>query len=288
MEIFSLGSILIGLTILFLFVGIRIVRPVERGLIERWGKYNRYAEGGFYWIIPIMERMIQVDITEKMMEIDTQEIITEDNLNANVDLVVYYKVIEDEKAVKKSVYKVSNFEPQITRLAQTTARNVIGTMPFKDVNSQRNKLNVELAKILKVETENWGVEIVRVELKDITPPKEVQETMNKVIQAENTKRAAVDFATSVETKADGEKRATIKKAEGIKQGKIIVAEGEAQKIKLVNEAAKKYFVGNAQLLKRLEVTQMSLQDNSKVILTEKGITPTIILGEIPIKKKDGN
>ena len=253
---------ILGLFALFFLAGIRIVRPTERGLIERLGKYNRYAEGGFYWIIPVIEKMVQVDITENMMEIDTQEIITEDNLNAKVDLIVYYKVMEDENAVKKSVYKVSNFGPQITKLAQTTTRNVVGTMAFKDVNSKRNKLNVDIAVILKKETANWGVEILRVELKEIIPPQEVQDTMNQVIQAENAKRAAVDFATATETKADGEKRAAIKRAEGEKQMKILTAEGAAKAYDLINS----HFKGNAQLLKKLEVAQIALQNNSKIVL----------------------
>jgi regulator of protease activity HflC (stomatin/prohibitin superfamily) len=277
METTIIISGIVAIICIYFIFGIKTVRPIQRGLIERMGKYNRYAESGFQFVWPFFERIYFVNITENMMEIDTQEIITEDNLNAKVDLVVYYKVIEEEKSVKKSVYKVSDFEPQITRLAQTTARNVIGTMPFKDVNSQRNKLNAELAKILKVETENWGVEILRVELKDITPPNEVQDTMNQVIQAENTKRAAIDFATASETKADGEKRAMIKQAEGQKQSKILIAEGAAQAYDLVN----KHFVGNAKFLKQLEVTQASLQNNSKVVLTQKGITPQIIIGSIP-------
>lgn len=251
---------------LALLSGIRIVRPTERGLIERLGKYHRFANPGFNWIIPIFERMVNINITEQMMEIETQEIITEDNLNAKVDLVVYYKVKEDEESVKRSVYKVENFEPQITRLAQTTARNVIGGMVFKNVNSKRGDLNYELAKILKSETANWGVEIVRVELKDINPPAEVQQTMNQVIQAENTKRAAIDFATATETEADGKKRANIKEAEGIAQGRKIVADANAYKIKIENEAAMKYFKGNAQTLKQLEVAQASMQNNSKIIL----------------------
>jgi len=273
--------IIIGIVAFIGLIGIRIVRPTEKGLIEFLGKYSRFSKSGFNWIIPIFERMIKVDITENMMEIDTQEIITEDNLNAKVDLIVYYKVKEDEESVKKSMYKVSNFEPQITRLAQTTARNVIGGMVFKDVNSKRNQLNGELAKILKAETANWGVEIVRVELKDINPPGDVQETMNKVIKAENEKRAAIDFATAVETRADGEKRAMIKQAEGQKQMKILVAEGASKAYELVNRS----FKGNAQLLKKLEVTQLSLQNNAKVIITEKGITPQIILGNIPTKSE---
>ena len=258
----GISYIIGGIIGLFLLLGIRIVRPTERGLIERLGKYHKFAESGFHWIIPVIDRMIQVDITENMMEIDTQEIITEDNLNAKVDLVVYYKVIEEEQAVKQSVYKVSEFEPQITRLAQTTARNVIGTMVFKDVNSKRSKLNQDIAVILKKETSSWGVEILRVELKEIIPPKEVQDTMNQVIQAENTKRAAVDFATAVETKADGEKRALIKQAEGQKQMKILIAEGASKAYYLIDQS----FKGNAQLLKKLEVTQVALQNNSKIVL----------------------
>jgi regulator of protease activity HflC (stomatin/prohibitin superfamily) len=269
------------IVVLFGLAGIRIVRPIERGLIERLGKYNRFAESGFHWIIPLFEKIIKVNITENMMEIDTQEIITEDNLNAKVDLIVYYKVKEEEESVKKSMYKVSNFEPQITRLAQTTARNVIGGMVFKDVNSKRSRLNQDIATILKKETENWGVEILRVELKEIIPPKEVQDTMNQVIQAENTKRAAVDFATATETKADGEKRAVIKRAEGEKQMKILIAEGASKAYELIDKS----FKGNAQLLKKLEVTQISLQNNAKIILTEKGITPQIILGNIPTKSE---
>jgi len=256
------GYVIAGIVAVFLFAGIKIVRPVERGLIEKLGKYNRFAEAGFHFVIPFIERIIKVDITENMMEIDTQEIITEDNLNAKVDLVIYYKVVENETAVKKSVYKVSEFKPQITRLAQTTTRNVIGTMAFKDVNSKRNKLNTDIAVILKKETTSWGVEILRVELKEIIPPREVQETMNQVIQAENTKRAAVDFATAVETKADGEKRASIKRAEGERQMKILIAEGAAKAYDLVN----KHFRGNAQLLKKLEVAQIALQNNAKIVL----------------------
>ena len=255
------GYIIAGIVAVFLLAGIKIVRPVERGLIERLGKYNRFAEAGLHFVIPFFEKLVRVDITENMMEIDTQEIITEDNLNAKVDLVVYYKVVEEESAVKKSVYKVSEFEPQITRLAQTTTRNVIGTMAFKDVNSKRSKLNQDIAVILKKETSSWGVEILRVELKEIIPPKEVQDTMNQVIQAENTKRAAIDFATAVETKADGEKRALIKSAEGQRQMKILIAEGAAKAYDLVN----KHFKGNAQLLKKLEVAQISLQNNAKIV-----------------------
>src|SRR6185503_20105894 len=118
---------------------------------------------------------------------------------------------------------------------------IIGTMTLKSANSERGRINSELHNILTKETIDWGLEIVRTELKEIDPPKDVQETMNKVVKAENEKIAAVDFATATETVADGQKRAEIKKAEGVKQSRILQAEGEAEAIRLVNEAANKYF-----------------------------------------------
>lgn len=272
-----IGVVLVGIILAF---GIRIVRPIERGLIETMGKYSRFASPGFNWIVPIFQRMIQVNTTERMAEIDSQEIITEDKLNASVDLVIYYKVRKDEESIKKSVYEVNNFQNQIIMLAQTTARNVIGEMEFKDVNSKRKDLNKKLREILSTETKDWGVEILRVELREIVPPEDVQNTMNKVIKAENEKRSAVDFATARETEADGIRRAAIKQAEGEKQSAILKAEGQAKAFDLVNKS----FKGNAKELRRLEVTENSLRNNSKVILTQKGITPQVILGNIPIEK----
>jgi len=256
----------IVLGFIFLASGIRIVRPTGRGVVETLGKYSRYVTPGFNWIFPVIQHMILVDITERMEDIESQEIITKDNLNAKVDLVAYYKVRAEEESLKKVLYNVSDFQEQIVSLAQTTARNVIGTMKFTEVNNQRNKLNEELAKIMDKETNNWGIAIVRIEMKEINPPVDVQESMNKIIKAENEKDAAIDFATSVETAADGKRRAAIKEAEGLAKGKIIVAEGKAKAIELVNVASHKFFIGNAQKLKQLEVAENSLSKNSKIIL----------------------
>ena len=269
---------------MFFLLGIRIVRPTQRAVIERLGKYKTFANQGFNWVIPIIDRMIRVNITERMADVDPLDMITKDNLNARVDLVVYYKVKATEDDIKKSLYNVDDFENQIISLAQTTARNIIGDMVFKDVNNKRNTLNTALAKILDKESDAWGIQVVRVELKEITPPQDVQETMNRVIKAENEKDAATDFAKAAETKADGERMASIKKAEGIRDGKKIVADGEAYRIKTVNESAEKYFKGNAQKLKNLEVTQASLENNSKIILTEKGINPTLLIGKLETTK----
>ncbi|MFA5430238.1 MAG: SPFH domain-containing protein [Candidatus Omnitrophota bacterium] len=273
----------------FIFLsGIRIIRPTHRGLIERLGKYSRFAESGFHWIIPVIENMYLVNVTEQMVDAAPQEIITFDNLNARVDAQVYFKVKSDEQSVKSSLYNVNNYQYQIVNLARTTLRNIIGTLTLKSANSERGKINDELHSTLMTETANWGIEIVRTELKEIDPPKDVQETMNKVVKAENEKIAAVDYATAAETVADGEKRAQIKKAEGIKQSRILEAQGEAEAIMLVNEAAEKYFVGNAQVLRKLEAMEKALQNNTKVVVPG-GTELVNIIGEmagiLPLKKE---
>jgi regulator of protease activity HflC (stomatin/prohibitin superfamily) len=256
----------LALVVFFFLAGSRIVRPTGRGLVERFGKYKRLAMPGFNWIIPMIDRMFLVNITETMVNAEPQEIITNDKLNARVDAQVYFKVKSDEESVKNSQYNVFNYQYQIVNLARTTLRNIIGTLTLKSANSERGKINSELQKTMRDETTHWGIEIVRTELKEIDPPADVQETMNKVVKAENEKVAAVDFATATETMADGARRAEIKKAEGIKQAKILQAEGEAQAIQLVNEAADKYFVGNAQLLRRLIAMENALSANAKIVV----------------------
>ena len=258
---------LVVVVAVFIFLsGIRIVRPTHRGLIERLGKYSRFAEPGFSWVIPGIEQMYQINVTEQMVDAEPQEIITFDNLNAKVDAQVYFKVKADEESAKNCIYNVFNYQYQIVNLARTTLRNIIGTLTLKSANSERGKINDELHNTLRSETAHWGIEIVRTELKEIDPPKDVQETMNKVVKAENEKISAIDYATATETVADGQKRAEIKKAEGIKQARILQAEGEAEAIRLVNEAAEKYFVGNAQVLRRLETVEHALSNNAKIVI----------------------
>ncbi len=277
------------IAVIFMFLlGIRIVRPTHRGLIERLGKYNRFANPGFNWVFPIIENLYMVNVTEQMVDAEPQEIITNDNLNARVDAQVYFRVKADEENVKNSQYNVNNYKWQIVNLARTTLRNIIGTLTLKSANSERGKINSELHKTLCDETQSWGIDIVRTELKEIDPPKDVQETMNKVVKAENEKIAAVDFATAAETVADGEKRAEIKKAEGIKQARILQAQGEAEAIKLVNEAAEEYFVGNAQVLRKLEAVENALEGNAKIVIPSNTELVNVIgelAGVLPLKKE---
>jgi regulator of protease activity HflC (stomatin/prohibitin superfamily) len=263
----------------YLLLGVRIIRPTHRVLVELLGKFQRFGGPGFYWVLPGFQKLYAVNITEKMVNATRQEIITADNLNATVDAQVYFKVKDDEVNVKRSQYNVYNYEDQIVNLARTTLRNIIGTLSLKSANSERSRINDELGKVLKTETQSWGIEIVRTELKEIMPPPDVQDTMNKVVKAENEKIAAIDFATARETEADGLRRAAIKQAEGVKQAKILEAEGQAEAIRLVNEAADRFFIGNAQKLKSLEVTESALKTNTKIVLPE-GQQIVNVIGEL--------
>jgi regulator of protease activity HflC (stomatin/prohibitin superfamily) len=269
-------TVVVVLAIFVFLTGSRIVRPTHRGLVERLGKYRRFADPGYHWIIPIVDRMYKINITEQMLNAEPQEIITNDNLNAKVDAQVYFRIKNDEESVKASLYNVNDYRYQIVNLARTTLRNIIGTLSLKSANSERGRINDGLLGTLSSETQIWGLEIVRTELKEIDPPPDVQETMNKVVKAENEKIAAVDFATATETQADGAKRSKIKEAEGVRAAKILAAEGEAEAIRLVNEAAQRYFIGNAQLLKRLETVESALKDNAKVVVPSDGQLVNVI------------
>jgi regulator of protease activity HflC (stomatin/prohibitin superfamily) len=277
--------ILVVLIVGFFGAGIKIIRPVEEGIIEFLGRYSRTASAGFNWIIPVFHKMYRVNITERRVDIDPQSIITKDKLNAEVDGVVYYKVTTPQKAI----YAVNNFELSVPSLAKTTLRAVIGKMTLTEANENRDKINQEVEKILDREVNKWGITVVRVELQRIEPPADVQIAMNMVVKAENEKIAALDLATAIETKADGERRAEIKKAEGIAAAIRLKAEADGDAIKVVNEAAEKHFIGNAQLLKKLETVSEALKDNTKIIVPANSDLVNVI-GDlagatVPITKK---
>lgn len=300
---FDWTGILIALIVIpigiWLALGIKVIRPVDRGAIETLGKFTGFRKSGLTYALPFIQRLYRVNITETLVDIQSQEVITDDNLNATVDAQVYYKVGEKEDDLKKALYKVRNYDIQIVQLARTTLRNVIGTKVFKDVNSKRGELNNDIFETMEKETKEWGINIIRVELKEIEPPKDVQATMNEIIKADNTKVAQVDYAVAKETEAKGDKLARIQQAIGFKQEKELIAQGEAkaitvvaeadkerikkiaqgeaEAIKLVNESANQYFIENAKDLKALEITQGSLENNTKYIITEKGISPNLII-----------
>ncbi len=289
--------LIIIIAVVFFFAGFRIVRPIEKGLVEFFGKYVNTVEQGLTWIIPFAQKLTKVNITEQMVDVQPQTVITKDKLNAIVDAVVYYKI----KDVKKATYNVDDHEAQLTSLARTTLRAVIGKMTLTEANENRDEINSKVETVLDKETDSYGVEVLRVEIQKIEPPQDVQEAMNKVVKAEQEKIAAMDLATATETKADGERRAEIKRSEGFRQGEILKAEGEAQaiinvaqakaeQIKLVNDALNKYFRNDAQIYKKLEVTQESLKNASKFVIDSKSNLVNVMsdvsgVQIVPLEKK---
>jgi regulator of protease activity HflC (stomatin/prohibitin superfamily) len=266
-------------------LGVKIVRPVEVGIVEFLGKYSKTANAGFNWIFPGLMKMFRINITERRVDIDPQSIITKDKLNAVVDGVVYYRVEE----AKKAIYNVNDFGASVPSLAKTTLRAVIGKMTLTEANENRDKINENVETILSKGVAKWGIEVVRVELQRIEPPPDVQDAMNQVVKAENEKIAALDLATAIETQADGERRAEIKKAEGIAAAIRLKADADGDAIKIVNEAAEQYFVGNAQLLKRLETVSEALRDNAKIIVPSGSDLVNVISDlagtTVPLSKK---
>ena len=227
--IFSLvrSVVLFGLLVFVAFRIFRILRPFEKGLIERFGKYNREATSGLNIVIPGIERLIVVDMREQVIDVPPQEVITKDNVTITVDAVIYYEPTDP----KKLVYNVGDFITAATKLAQTNLRNVIGDLELDAALTSRETINTSLKIILDEATDKWGTRVVRVEIQRIDPPQDVQDAMNKVMKAERDRRAAV-------TEAEGEKRAAILTAEGERQSQILSAEGEAEALKAVADAQK--------------------------------------------------
>ena len=215
------GGIAIGT---FIFSGIRIVRPTHKLLIETLGKYTKTGEQGLNWIIPIIQTARKVNITEQMVDVPEQTVQTSDKLNTLVDAMVYYQV----RDARASEYNVDDHRRQLTSLARTTLRAVMGNMSLTQCIQSRDKINQEVEKVLDKETDSYGVAVLRVEVQRIEPPQDVQEAMNNVVKAEQKKIASRDTAEALEIEADGMRRAEIKKAEGRRQASILEAEGESQ------------------------------------------------------------
>jgi regulator of protease activity HflC (stomatin/prohibitin superfamily) len=268
---------------------LRIVRPTQKGLVERLGRYHRFVEGGVTFLIPIVDRLIKVNVTERMTPVERQDVITKDKVFMGVDAVVFYKVKTDEVSVKASEYNVANFSAQIDTLARTVLRDIIGSMDMTIANTSRPVINKTLKEALDEQTEKWGIEIIRAEIKDLEPPKELITSMESVLKADNDRQAAEKTAIAEATLASGDKNAAIQRAEGQKQAAILqaegqktatieIAEGDAQATKLRNEALTTYFKDTAIIFKQLETVQASLQNNSKIIVPE-GQTLNLILNE---------
>jgi regulator of protease activity HflC (stomatin/prohibitin superfamily) len=207
--------VLVAIVVFILaMTGIRIVRPWEKGLIERLGKYQRTVGSGLTMIIPFLEKMIKVDMRELVVDVPPQGVITKDNVVVNVDAVIYYEVSDP----KQVTYNVADYYTAVTKLAQTNLRNLIGDLALDESLTSRDMINTKLREILDTATNKWGSKVTRVELQRIDPPDDVTQAMHRQMKAER------------------ERRAMILEAEGHKQSAVLKAEGQAEAIKKVADA----------------------------------------------------
>lgn len=214
----------------FVFIAnaIRIVPEYQRLVVFRLGRCVGQKGPGIVLLIPVIDRAVKVDLREQVREIPHQTSITKDNAPISIDFLWYYKVLDPAE----SVLQVGNFEVAAQGMATTTLRAVIGGIPLDDVLSEREHINTMLRTRLDEVTERWGVKVTNVEIREIIPPREVQEAMNRQMSAERVRRAVVTESTGTREAAinvaEGEKQSAILKAEGQKQAAILSAEGERQ------------------------------------------------------------
>ena len=231
---------LIVLLVIILIIAvksIKVVRQSEVYIIERLGKFHKVADAGLTIIIPFVDRVRSVvSLKQQTMDVPPQNVITKDNVTITIDTVVFYKVTDPAKAV----YEIQSLKKGIEYLAITTIRDIVGKMDLDSTFSSRDMINEQLRAILDEATDPWGCKIDRVEIKDITPPADIRDSMEKQMNAERSKRAQILQAEGERqaaiTLAQGKKEAAILEAEAEKESKIRRADGEAQAIKKVAEA----------------------------------------------------
>src|SRR5687768_1397121 len=212
---------------IYIISGVRIIRPYQRGVVERLGKYKITVDPGLRLIIPFIESVRTVDMREQVVDVPPQEVITSDNVVVSVDAVIYYEPTDPQRLI----YNVANFILAVTKLAQTNLRNLIGDMQLDAALTSRDSINLNLRQILEEATDKWGARVVRVEIQRIDPPPDVMSAMHEQMKAERTRRAVVTTAEGQReaaiTQAEGEKRSAVLTAEGAKEAAILNAEGAA-------------------------------------------------------------
>jgi regulator of protease activity HflC (stomatin/prohibitin superfamily) len=244
----------------------RIVNQYEKGIVMRMGKYHNLVSSGLTIIFPLTDSMIRVDMREQVISVPPQKLITKDNVTVEVDAVVYYKVVDPVK----SQFEVQDFGYACTTLAQTNLRNLIGDRTLDETLVARDMINTNLRHVLDEATNGWGVKVTRVEVQKIDPPRDITEAMSRQMKAERDKRAAVleaeGFKQSQILQAEGVKQSEILKAEGDAQARVTRANAEAEAIRLVSTAAETFFKERAEVMRRLEVLNNTLAQNTKYIV----------------------
>jgi regulator of protease activity HflC (stomatin/prohibitin superfamily) len=224
--------------VIFVANAVKIVSQYEKGLIETLGKYTGTRSAGLAIVIPVFQRLMKVDMRERVIDVPPQSVITKDNVSVIVDAIIYFQVTDPVKVV----YNVENFALAALKLAQTNLRNVIGDMELDSTLTSREKINVQLRAVLDQATDTWGVKVTRVEIQKIDPPRDITDAMSKQMKAEREKRANILEAEGLRQaailKAEGAKQAVILEAEAIKEKQVLEATGEAEAIRQVAEAEK--------------------------------------------------
>src|SRR5437660_11354187 len=260
-----LGAVLIfGLIVI---IGLaRIVNQYEKGIVMRLGKYHALAGSGLTIIVPFTDSIIRVDMREQVISVPPQKLITKDNVTVEVDAVVYYKVVDPVKGR----FEVQDFGYACTTLAQTNLRNLIGDRTLDETLVARDMINNNLRQVLDEATNNWGCKVTRVEVQKIDPPRDITEAMSRQMKAERDKRASIleaeGFKQSQILQAEGVRQSEILKAEGDAQARVTRANAEAEAVRLVSTAAETFFKERAEVMRRLEVLNNTLAQNTKYIV----------------------
>ena len=253
-------------TLLLLVRSARIVNQYEKGIVMRMGKYHNLVSSGLTIIMPLTDSIIRVDMREQVISVPPQKLITKDNVTVEVDAVVYYKVVDPVK----SQFEVQDFGYACTTLAQTNLRNLIGDRTLDETLVARDMINTNLRHVLDEATNGWGVKVTRVEVQKIDPPRDITEAMSRQMKAERDKRASIleaeGFKQSQILQAEGVKQSEILKAEGDAQARVTRANAEAEAIRLVSTAAETFFKDRAEVMRRLEVLNNTLAQNTKYIV----------------------
>ena len=219
--------IILGIIIILLIIkGLIIVPEGYAVIVERLGKYNRNLKSGLHFTIPFIEkRAYKICIKEQVVDFDPQEVITKDNVTVKIDTVIFYKIFNE----KLFAYGAASPIDAMGNITTTTLRNIVGNMDFEETLTSRSAVNQEMLKIIDEITDSWGIKIARVEIKTITPPPDVQESMEKQMKAERANREEI-------LRAEGYARAVKIKADADKQAAITIAEGMKESARLLNEA----------------------------------------------------
>jgi regulator of protease activity HflC (stomatin/prohibitin superfamily) len=258
------------------------LRPFERGIQETLGRYTRLVMPGLGFQFPIIHVIRVRDIREHTMDIHPQSVITKDNVEIQVDGIMWVRPAVEEEAIKRTFYNIDNWKRAIIQLAMTNLRQEFGDLTLDESLVAREKIAANLQRILNAFATEWGLTVSKVEIRLIDPPEDIKKAMHKQKTAEQERRSMRLLATGEFEASEQKKLATIQLAEGEREAVIQVAQGKAEAIRLVNEAAHQYFIGNAQTLKQIEMVEISLRENAKFVITEHGISPTLLLGDLPV------